>query len=212
MEDTRERFHNLHEIVVAARAKLDRNTWDYLIGGAETETTVRRNRLALNSIAFRPRVLRNVASTDCRGSFLGRALQHAGRSWRRSAASNVSRRAPAALSPTPQARSATGMFQSSVSGPEIEDTGKHSAGSLKIFSSTCVAITAWVENFFDRAVAAGFNALCLTVDTAHLQPARTRHRQALPGSLRPARPSRAASSKGWTGRRSTSSRRAIGCR
>ena len=39
MDHVREQFHNLHEFVAAARAKLDRNVWDYLIGGAETETT-----------------------------------------------------------------------------------------------------------------------------------------------------------------------------
>ena len=58
MDDVRERFQNLHEIVAAARAKLNRNIWDYLIGGAETETTIRRNRLALDSLALRPRILR----------------------------------------------------------------------------------------------------------------------------------------------------------
>ena len=30
------------------------------MGGAETETTLERNRLALDSLAFRPRVLRDV--------------------------------------------------------------------------------------------------------------------------------------------------------
>jgi hypothetical protein len=56
----------------AARAKLDRNVWDYLIGGAETETTVRRNRLAIDSLAFRPRILRNVNVTDTSATFLKR--------------------------------------------------------------------------------------------------------------------------------------------
>ena len=55
MDDVRERFQNLHEIVAAARAKLNRNIWDYLIGGAETETSLARNRAALDSIAFRHR-------------------------------------------------------------------------------------------------------------------------------------------------------------
>ena len=51
IDHVRAQFHNLHEFVAVARAKLDRNVWDYLIGGAETETTVRRNRLALDSLA-----------------------------------------------------------------------------------------------------------------------------------------------------------------
>ncbi len=56
-----ERFQNLHEFVKVARQNLDRNNWDYLIGGSETETTLARNRLALDSIGFRPRVLRDVS-------------------------------------------------------------------------------------------------------------------------------------------------------
>src|SRR6266567_4426313 len=53
-----ERFMTLHEIVRAAKANLHPNPWDYLIGGSETETTLRRNRLAIDSLGFRPRVLR----------------------------------------------------------------------------------------------------------------------------------------------------------
>src|SRR2546427_9716802 len=59
-----DKFSTLHEIVRAARNNLAPGPWDYLIGGAETETTVRRNRLALDSIAFRPRVLRDVSKID----------------------------------------------------------------------------------------------------------------------------------------------------
>src|SRR5579883_2767459 len=59
------RFQNLHEFVKVARQNLNRNNWDYLIGGSETETTLARNRLALDSIGFRPRVLRDVSNVDC---------------------------------------------------------------------------------------------------------------------------------------------------
>ena len=38
--------------------------WDYLVGGTETETTLRRNRLGIDSLAFRPRVLRDVSRID----------------------------------------------------------------------------------------------------------------------------------------------------
>jgi len=50
-------FLTLQEVVAAARANLAPGPWSYLVGGAETETTVRRNRQALDSLAFRPRVL-----------------------------------------------------------------------------------------------------------------------------------------------------------
>ena len=50
-----ETFQNLHEFVRKARANLNQNAWDYIVGAAETETTMRRNRMALDEIAFRPR-------------------------------------------------------------------------------------------------------------------------------------------------------------
>src|SRR4026207_422326 len=69
-EKVREPFLTLREVVAAARANLAPGPWGYLIGGAETETTVRRNRLALDSIAFRPRVLRNASRIDSSWKFL----------------------------------------------------------------------------------------------------------------------------------------------
>ena len=38
-----EQFQNLHELVGKARANLNQNAWDYIVGAAETETTMRRN-------------------------------------------------------------------------------------------------------------------------------------------------------------------------
>ncbi|MBV8651672.1 MAG: alpha-hydroxy-acid oxidizing protein, partial [Alphaproteobacteria bacterium] len=72
---TDERFQALHELVQAAEINLNRNIWDYLVGATETETTMRRNRQALDSIAFRPRVLRDVSEVDCSASFLGKKLR-----------------------------------------------------------------------------------------------------------------------------------------
>src|ERR1700736_2914810 len=69
------RFQNLHEFVKAARTNLNRNNWDYLIGGAETETTLARNRLALDALGFRPRVLCDVSEADCSRSLFGRKLR-----------------------------------------------------------------------------------------------------------------------------------------
>ena len=40
-------FLNLHEFIKTANLKLNRYIWDYLVGGAETETTMARNRQAL---------------------------------------------------------------------------------------------------------------------------------------------------------------------
>src|ERR1700730_11313695 len=64
----------LHEFVAPARRNLSRQTWDYLMGGAETETTYLRNRVALDSLAFRPRVLRDVEKVDTGAKLLGQKL------------------------------------------------------------------------------------------------------------------------------------------
>jgi glycolate oxidase len=166
LDHVRERFQNLHEFVAVARARLDRNVWDYIIGGVETETTLRRNRLAIDSLGLRPRVLRNVNFTDTSTTFLGRKLS-----------------IPVALAPIgsierfdPDACLAVanaagtfgaGMFQSSVAKPEIELTGRETPNGFKVFQLYVRGDQAWVESFLDRAVAAGFGALCLTVDTHH---------------------------------------------
>ena len=49
-----EEYLVLHEFVKRAKEKLPKETWDYLIGASETETTFKRNRFALDNIAFRP--------------------------------------------------------------------------------------------------------------------------------------------------------------
>src|SRR5436190_22321785 len=68
-------FQTLHEIIRKARQNLDQNNWDYIVGGTESETTLRRNRMALDCVAFRPRVLRDVTKVDATTEVLGRKLR-----------------------------------------------------------------------------------------------------------------------------------------
>ena len=63
----------LTEIVKLARRKLDYGTWSLIAGGAETGTTLRRNRRALDDLALIPRVLRDVRKVDASSSCLGLA-------------------------------------------------------------------------------------------------------------------------------------------
>ena len=58
-----------------ACARLNQNAWDYIVGATETETTMRRNRMSLDEVAFRPRVLRNVAKVDPSVEVFGRKLR-----------------------------------------------------------------------------------------------------------------------------------------
>ena len=43
-------FSTLQEIVAAARRNLSQGTWDMLSGGSDSEATLRRNRMALDSL------------------------------------------------------------------------------------------------------------------------------------------------------------------
>ena len=68
-------FLSNEEIVQRARKNLPQGAWDYLVGASESETTMRRNRLAFDKLAFRPRVLRDVSSVDTSTTFLGQKLR-----------------------------------------------------------------------------------------------------------------------------------------
>src|SRR5204863_480370 len=59
------------ELIARAKARLSVPAWEFVAGGAETEATLKRNRYALDCIAFRPRVLRNVSGTDLATTFIG---------------------------------------------------------------------------------------------------------------------------------------------
>src|SRR5512139_3303877 len=58
------------ELIAAAKKRLSAESWDFICGGAETETTLLRNRHSLDGIAFRPRVLRNVEGANPATTFL----------------------------------------------------------------------------------------------------------------------------------------------
>jgi glycolate oxidase len=57
-------FYTNEEIIRAAHRRLAQGPWDYLSGGTESETSLRRNRLAFDRLALRPRVLVDVSTVD----------------------------------------------------------------------------------------------------------------------------------------------------
>src|SRR5919201_3690589 len=157
-------FLPLQEIYHAARRNLAPGPWAYLMGGAETETTVLRNRQALDQLAFRPRVLRDVSSIDSTAKFLGQPV-----------------RLPVMLAPigglesiveggaAAAARAAAqfGVPQmlSSVCKPGLEETAA-AANTVRVFQLYVRGDDAWVDDWARRAKANGYRAFCLTVDVA----------------------------------------------
>ena len=157
-----EEFLVLHEFFSSAKSKLSIETWDYLFGGAETETTYKRNRLALNSLGFRPRILRNVEHLDTTVELFEHSL-----------------RIPVILAPI-------GSMQDFVESAGIAPTRAAARfGILHMLSSSCspglekVARSIeypkifqlyvrgdknWVDDHIRMAIQEGYIAFCFTVD------------------------------------------------
>lgn len=159
-----EEFVSLQEIVAAARRKLPQHLWDHLSGGADSETTLLRNRQALDSLALRQRVLVDVRKIDITTSLLGQTLA-----------------SPVFLAPVggfvgfvnpgegaiPVARAAvahgTTAFISTAAQPGFEAAAAAVDEPL-IFQLYVRADRKWVEDILTRVKAAGYRALCVCVD------------------------------------------------
>ena len=158
-------FLSNEEIVLRARKNLPQGAWDYLVGASESETTMRRNRLAFDSLAFRPRVLRDVSTINTSTTFLGLDLA-----------------IPALLAPigslqvfnpdggaaSTRAAADFGIMHvvSSVTEPTLEEIAA-AADRPKVFQLYIHGDWAWVEDMIARVKSAGYIGLCITVDTDH---------------------------------------------
>jgi glycolate oxidase len=160
-----ERFQTLHEVVRAARAALAPGPWDYLVGGTETETTVKRNRQALDAVAFRPRVLRDVSQVDVTGTWLGRPVRLP---VMLAPIGSVETFTPggAATAAVAAARFGVPQMLSSVCNPGLEATAA-AADTLRVFQLYVRGDDAWVDDWVRRARDRGYRAFCLTVDSAY---------------------------------------------
>jgi isopentenyl diphosphate isomerase/L-lactate dehydrogenase-like FMN-dependent dehydrogenase len=159
-------YMNLHELIARARANLNQNDWDYIVGGTETETTLRRNRMALDSIAFRPRVLRDVSNVDTSVEVLGRKLRLP---VVLCPVGSLESFHPAGAASVVKAAQEFGVAHmlSSVCDPGLEEVAQAAPNALRMFQLYVRGDAAWVDDFVARAIAQKFSAFCLTVDTAH---------------------------------------------
>lgn len=159
-------FLNLHEIVAKARQNLNQNDWDYIVGGVESETTLRRNRMALDTIAFRPRILRDVSKVDASVTQFGRSLRlpiifapvGSLESFHAAGAESVARGAGAF---------GVGHMLSSACDPGLEELAKAAPDTLRIYQLYVRGDADWVDDHVERAIKHGYAAFALTVDTAH---------------------------------------------
>jgi glycolate oxidase len=155
----------LHELVKKARQKLTLDDWDYIVGGTETETTLQRNRMALDSIAFRPRVLRDVSGLDPSTEFLGRRLQLPLMMAPVGSLELFAREAAAASGKAAQRYKIAHML-SSVCAPGVKALAQAAPDALRIFQLYVYGDSGWIDERISEAIETGNSAFCFTVDTA----------------------------------------------
>lgn len=157
-------FATLHEIVKAAHRNLSPGAWDYLTGGADTETALLRNRMALDSLAFRPLVLNDIREIDMTATVHGAKsrlpiiLAPMG---------SLDSLDPAGAMAVAKAAEEFGVvsYLSSVTQPGIAEIAA-GTGHDKVFQLYVRGDRDWVADITNKAIDLGYVHFCLTVDVA----------------------------------------------
>ncbi len=158
-----ERLLNLADVERGARRRLPAPVFDVIAGGAGDELTISANSSAFDEIKLRPRNLVDITEIDTSTTVLGRRvsmpvlLGPAGyqRMAHRDAELAVARAAGAA---------GAGFALSTVSSYKLEDVAAEASGP-KWFQLYFPPGGRSPEKIIRRAAAAGFDALCVTIDT-----------------------------------------------
>src|SRR2546428_9753356 len=158
------RVVNIEDLRNLARRRLPKMVFDYLDGGADAEVTLRENCRAFESVTFRPRQAVSVPACDLRTRVLGIDVSF-----------------PALLAPVGYSRlmhpggevaaaraagaAGTAYILSTISGHRLEDVKAGSSGAV-CYQLYLLGGREAAEGAIERARAAGYSALVVTVDTA----------------------------------------------
>ncbi len=150
------------QYLARAKANLTPQAWDYLMGGSETETSLNRNRRALDSIAFRPRVLRDVSKIDMSTTLFGHKMRIPVMLAPIGSIEDIV--AEGATAPT-RAAAAFGTIHmlSSVAHPGLEAVAKE-VDHPKFFQLYIRGDADTVDDTVKRAVDSGYRAIAICVD------------------------------------------------
>lgn len=156
-------FKTLTDMVRMAQDNLDKGDWDYLVGAADTEASLRRNRAAVDSWAFLPRILQDVSDVKISAHMLGETL-----------------RIPVVLPPigsiqaftkdggtaVAQAAGEFGVLQilSSSCTPDFQMVAQTVPGP-RIYQLYLTGDRAWLDDQIERTIDSGYIGFCLTADT-----------------------------------------------
>jgi len=175
---------NLREYEQLARERLPQMVYDYYAGGAGDEITVRENEQAWARVRLRPRVLVDVSACDLSTTLIGQPV------------SMPLITAPCALNAlahpegelaVARAAATANIVQavSTLSSYRLEDVATASEGK-RWFQLYCYRDRAITRELVERAEAAGFVALCVTVDVPVPSPRErdARNRLKVPPNVR----------------------------
>jgi isopentenyl diphosphate isomerase/L-lactate dehydrogenase-like FMN-dependent dehydrogenase len=157
------RVVNIEDLRRRAERRLPRAVFDYLDGGAESETSLRENNRAFESVKFRPRNAMAVPQCDLRAKVFGAELTF-----------------PAILAPIGYSRlihpggevaasrgagaAGTAYILSTIAGHKLEDVRAATKGPVW-YQLYLLGGRPAAEAALDRAWKAGFSALFVTIDT-----------------------------------------------
>ncbi|MES2208714.1 MAG: alpha-hydroxy acid oxidase [Chloroflexota bacterium] len=154
---------NLHEFEAPARARMTVPSFDYVAGGSWDEITLAENEAAWREYRFAYRVLTDIRSVDVSGSFLGRpsALPVAIAPMAVQAMAH-----PDAEAAMARAAAAAGipMILSTSASMTPEAVAEGAPGMDGMFQLYLVGDLGYTQSLVERAAAAGYQAIVLTVD------------------------------------------------
>jgi 4-hydroxymandelate oxidase len=146
-----------------ARQRLADDVWDFLVGGSGDETTLRDNRSAFGDWRFRPRVMSGIAPPDLSTTFLGIDLAHPILTAPFGAEGLFHDEGHLAVA---RANAAAGVASivPEASTWSLEEVADAAAPAARIFQLHPMGRPEHVLHTIRRAEAAGYDALCFTLD------------------------------------------------
>ena len=164
VSSTADDFQALHEIIKRARIRLPQDRWDYLVGGTETETTLRRNRHSLDTWGFKPRVCRNVNEIDTTSTLFGQKLNLP---LLLAPIGSLESFDPGGGATSAKAAEEFGVAHmlSSRCNPGLEEVAA-AADNARIFQLYVRGDDSFEDDYARRAIDNGYFAFAITIDTA----------------------------------------------
>ena len=175
--DIAERVLNLHEFIPLARQTVTKDVWGFVTTGSDSEAALRRNRLAIDALALRPKMLTDVSDVDTSTTAFGHELAlpvitcpmggvdqlnpGGGSAMARGAARSGTMSCTSCFASALGGDWSDGTYQNGLQ--HLRDVGESTDGP-KIFQLYIRGDDEEVDAYAAEAIASGYDAFCITVD------------------------------------------------